>query len=174
MNMDINSSKFDDRKPDEHLVSLEGNNCNKGLLVTQDLRMGMLNKYGKARMYRLMARVTKVMWVGNPSIRLTGYKLISSTDDEGPGGAVHQMTGSHSRLRQYEGVERSVLKWAGHTYTAIMATQGMYKTDLGTLGKHQLEVWKIGCAKYEVDPKMLPIGIGHIKNMSEEERPLDS
>ncbi|KAG8706272.1 hypothetical protein FRC11_008366 [Ceratobasidium sp. 423] len=64
-----------------------------------------------------------------------------------------------SCLRKYEGVERSVLRWVGRTYTAIMATQGMYKTDLGTLGKHQLEAWKIGCAKYEVDPKMLPIGM---------------
>ncbi|KAG8687117.1 hypothetical protein FRC11_007773, partial [Ceratobasidium sp. 423] len=87
--------------------------------------------------------------------------------DEGPGGAAHQMTGGRSRLREYEGVERSVLKWAGRAYTAIMATQGMYETDLGTLGKRQLEAWKIGCAKYEVDPKMLPIGIGHIKNMND-------
>ncbi|KAG8681604.1 hypothetical protein FRC11_000913, partial [Ceratobasidium sp. 423] len=88
-------------------------------------------------------------------------------DDEGLGGAVHQMTGGCSCLREYEGVKRSVLKWAGCAYTAIMATQGMYETDLGTLGKCQLEVWKIGCTKYEVNPKMLPIGIGHIKNMND-------
>ncbi|KAG8682860.1 hypothetical protein FRC11_014291 [Ceratobasidium sp. 423] len=90
-----------------------------------------------------------------------------NADDEGAGGAVHQVTGGRSHLRKYKGVKRSVLRWAGHTYTAIMATQGMYETDLGTLGKRQLEAWKIGCAKYEVDPKMLPIGVGHIKNMND-------
>ncbi|KDN35598.1 hypothetical protein RSAG8_11460, partial [Rhizoctonia solani AG-8 WAC10335] len=88
-------------------------------------------------------------------------------EDEEPRETGRRTGSTRSRLKDYSGVEKDVLNWAGHAYVAIMAVDGMYETDEGILNKRCLKAWKLGCSKYEVGFEELPLAAGHVQNMGD-------
>ena len=58
------------------------------------------------------------------------------------------------------------MKWAGWAFYALMATQGMYKTDVDLIDQHRLEAWNLGSGKYGVTTEDYPFAKAHVENVS--------
>ncbi|KAF8709630.1 hypothetical protein RHS03_02570, partial [Rhizoctonia solani] len=75
--------------------------------------------------------------------------------------------GTRGRLKDFVGVEKEILTWAGRAFQAIMLTKGMYETDIDILDDRRLEAWMIGCEKFKKNISNFPISMAHIQNMND-------
>ncbi|KAF8752543.1 hypothetical protein RHS01_07598 [Rhizoctonia solani] len=73
---------------------------------------------------------------------------------------------SCGQLKDFHGPEKHVLQWAGCLFIAIMASRGMYKTDIKIIDQRQLKAWTTACKGIKVDPNDYPIALAHMENMS--------
>ncbi|KAG8727964.1 hypothetical protein FRC11_012077, partial [Ceratobasidium sp. 423] len=76
----------------------------------------------------------------------------------------HQ-SGSHGRLKDYAGIEKSLLKWASEVYRVLMAVDGMYETDVDVLDQCQREAWQMALDRYEVNKADYPLTQAHVQSL---------
>ncbi|KDN40726.1 hypothetical protein RSAG8_07901, partial [Rhizoctonia solani AG-8 WAC10335] len=89
-------------------------------------------------------------------------------DDQDEGGTQRESkSSSRGRLNQFVGVQKKILKWAGRAFYAIMATQGMYETDIDIIDQRRLEAWNLGCEKYGVTTEDYPFAQAHVENLND-------
>ncbi|KAF8669044.1 hypothetical protein RHS04_08903, partial [Rhizoctonia solani] len=74
-------------------------------------------------------------------------------------------SGSCGRLKDFHGPEKHVLQWAGCLFIAIMASRGMYKTDIEIIDQRRLKAWTAACKGIKVDPNDYPIALAHVENL---------
>ncbi|KAG8739459.1 hypothetical protein FRC11_000709 [Ceratobasidium sp. 423] len=76
----------------------------------------------------------------------------------------HQ-SGSCGRLKDYAGIKKSLLKWAGEAYKVLMAIDGMYETNVDVLDQHQCEAWQMALDRYEVNKADYPLMQAHVQSL---------
>ncbi|CAE6460243.1 unnamed protein product, partial [Rhizoctonia solani] len=74
---------------------------------------------------------------------------------------------NRGRLNDFEGTKKRILYWAGRAFIAIMASKGMYETDVDIIDNRRLDAWEEGCDKCEVDPEDYPISPAHVENLDD-------
>ncbi|KAF8752533.1 hypothetical protein RHS01_07608 [Rhizoctonia solani] len=74
---------------------------------------------------------------------------------------------SCGQLKDFHGPEKHVLQWAGCLFIAIMASRGMYKTDIKIIDQRQLKAWTTACKGIKVDPNDYPIALAHMENLDD-------
>ncbi|KAG8689478.1 hypothetical protein FRC11_002387, partial [Ceratobasidium sp. 423] len=74
---------------------------------------------------------------------------------------------SRGRLKDFKGVEKRILNWAGRTFIALMVSKGMYETDVKVIDRRRLKAWLAGCEICEVDPEDYPIAPAHVENLDD-------
>ncbi|KAG8703630.1 hypothetical protein FRC11_010574, partial [Ceratobasidium sp. 423] len=88
-------------------------------------------------------------------------------EDEDVEGNQDGYQGTCGQLKDFKGVERNILSWAGRAFQAIMAAKGMYETDTDTVDDHRIEAWQIGLEKYNKMDKEFPLAMAHVQNMND-------
>ncbi|KAF8757569.1 hypothetical protein RHS01_03658 [Rhizoctonia solani] len=76
-------------------------------------------------------------------------------------------SGSRGRLKDFHGPEKHVLQRAGRLFIAIMASRGMYETDIEIIDQRRLEAWTAACEGIKVDPNDYPIAPAHVENLDD-------
>ncbi|KAG8704593.1 hypothetical protein FRC11_009755, partial [Ceratobasidium sp. 423] len=74
---------------------------------------------------------------------------------------------SHGRLRDFSGVEKNILNWAGRAFQVIMVVSGMYESDVDKVDERRVEAWLMGLEKYGKSESAYPLGMAHIQNMND-------